>query len=90
MRWLLLWWLLFSIFGDFEQVKKSSYFAAFEQVKKTNSKTPVGETGCLCIFLFRPLPHVTGTPPWLLRPMRVSTSSELYPHTVLFFLFFNA
>ena len=23
--------------------------------------------------------HVTGTPPWLLRPVKVSTSSELYP-----------
>ena len=56
--------------ADFEQVKKlCTYFADFEQVKKTSSKTPMGETGCLYIFfLFRPLPHVTGTPPWLLRP----------------------
>ena len=38
-------------------------------------------------FLFRPLPHVSGTPPWLLRPMRVSISSELYPNTWLFFVF---
>ena len=38
-------------------------------------------------FLFRPLPRVTGTPPWLLRPMRVSTSSELYPDTRLFLFF---
>ena len=38
-------------------------------------------------YLFRPLSHVTGTPPWLLRPMRVSTSSELYPNTWLFFVF---
>ena len=54
-------WLFLNIFADFEQVKKlSSYFADFEQVKnyfatfeqaeKTNSKTPVRETGCLCIF----------------------------------------
>ena len=48
------------------------------------------------VFLFRSLPHVTGTPPWLLRPMRVSTSSELYPDTWLFFFecigiqFFNS
>ena len=41
-------------------------------------------------FLFRPLPRVTGTPPWLLRPMRVSTSFELYPDTRLFFVFLNA
>ena len=36
--WLLLRWLLLSIFADFEQVKKA------------NSKTPLGETGCLFIF----------------------------------------
>ena len=46
--WLLLGWLLLNIFANFEQVK--NYFATFEQVKKTNSKTPVRETGCLCIF----------------------------------------
>ena len=34
---------------------------------------------------FWSLIYVTGTPPWLLRPMRVSTSSELYPDTWLFF-----
>ena len=39
----------------FEQVIiKISPFADCEQVKKTNSTTPVGETGCLCIFLFWP------------------------------------
>ena len=83
---------------DFEQVIiKNSHFTDFEHVKKTNNKTPVGETGYLCIFfLFRPLPHVNGTPPWLLRPMRVSTSSELYPNTWVFFFecigiqFFNS
>ena len=36
------------------------------------------------IFL-RPLPCVTGTPPWLLRTVKVSNSSELYPDTRLFF-----
>ena len=30
-------------------------------------------------FISRLLCHVTGTPPWLLRPMKASTSSELYP-----------
>ena len=40
-------------------------------------------------FLFRPLLGVTRTPPWLLRPMRVSTSSELYPDTWLVFVFFE-
>ena len=93
------WVALFSTtITDFEQVIiKNSHFTDFEHVKKTNNKTPVGETGYLCIFfLFRPLPHVNGTPPWLLRPMRVSTSSELYPNTWLFFFecigiqFFNS
>ena len=31
-------------------------------------------------LIFRLLCHVTGTSPWLLRPMKVSTSSELYPN----------
>ena len=74
-------------FADFEQVKIfSSHLDDFEQVKKTSNKTPVGETGSLCIF-FWPWSHVTGTPPWLLRPVKVSTSSELYPNTWLFFVF---
>ena len=30
-------------------------------------------------FISRLLCHVTGTPPWLLRPVKASTSSELYP-----------
>ena len=30
-------------------------------------------------FISRLLCHVTGTPPWLLWPMKASTSSELYP-----------
>ena len=44
---------LSSYFADFEQViKLSSYFTDFEQIKKTNRKTPVGESRCLCIFFF--------------------------------------
>ena len=37
----------------------------------------------LVLYLYlisRLLCHVTGTPPWLLRPVKVSTSSELYPN----------
>ena len=60
-----------------------SYFDDFEQVKKVNKKSPLGETGCLCI-LFWPWSYVTGSPSWLLRPVKVSTSSELYPKTQLF------
>ena len=38
-------------------------------------------------FLFRALPHVTGTPPWLLHPGSDLWGSELYPDTWLFFFF---
>ena len=45
----------------------------------------------LLLYLYlisRLLCHVTGTPPWLLRPVKVSTSSELYPdYFRLLFLF---
>ena len=37
----------------------------------------------LVLYLYlisRLLCHVTGTPPWLLRPVKISTSSELYPN----------
>ena len=33
------------------------------------------------------LPHVTSTSSWLLRPVRVSTSSELYLDARLFFIY---
>ena len=35
---------------------------------------------CCCSFISRLLYHVTNTPPWLLRPVKASTSSELYPN----------
>ena len=45
----------------------------------------------LVLYLYlisRLLCHVTSTPPWLLRPVKVSTSSELYPdYFRLLFLF---
>ena len=71
-------------FADFEQVKKfSSYFADFEQVKKLTVKLPWEKLDAYTSF-FWTWPHVTDTPPWLLRPVRVSTSSELYLDTWLF------
>ena len=87
-------------FADFEQVKNSHFsgfgqslsksengsFADSGEVKKNKqsyNKTPVGETGCLRTFGL--LPRATGTPSWLVRPVKVSTSSELYPDTRLFF-----
>ena len=35
---------------------------------------------CCSSFISRLLYHVTGTPPWLLRSVQASTSSELYPN----------
>ena len=43
---------------------------------------------CMPEHFLRPLSCVTGTPLWLLRPVKVSTSSKLYPDTRLFFFFF--
>ena len=34
---------------------------------------------CCSSFISRLLCHATGTPPWLLRPLKTSISSELYP-----------
>ena len=41
------------------------------------NKTSLGETGCLSNF------------PWLLRPVKVSTSSELYPNYFRLLAFLN-
>ena len=41
------------------------------------------------MHLFWLLPHVTGTPPWLLRPLRISASSELYLTLASLILFFE-
>ena len=43
---------------------------------------------CMPEHFLRPLSCVTGTPLWLLRPVKVSTSSKLYPDTRLLFFFF--
>ena len=55
--------------------------------KKLTAKPPWEKPDAYAFFLFRPLPHVTGTPPWLLRPMRVTNCLELYPDAWLFFVF---
>ena len=81
------YFIYFSHFADFEQVIiKISHFADFEQViiKLVINKTPLGETRYRGIFFLRPLPCVTRTPTQLLRPVRVSTGSELYPNTGFF------
>ena len=40
-------------------------------------------------FISRLLYHVTGTPPWFLRSVKGSTSSELYPDYFRFSFLFN-
>ena len=70
-------------FADFGQVIiKINHFADFEQViikiTKKSSRNRIPR------HFLRPLPCVTGTPPQLLRPIRVSTGSELYPDTGFF------
>ena len=68
-----------SHFADFEQVIiKISYFADFEQEQNSLGRNRIPRN-----FL-GPLPCVTGPPPQLLRPVRVSTGSELYPDTEFF------
>ena len=42
-------WFWISLFTNFKQVKKNSYFADFREVKH---KTPLGESGYLSILLF--------------------------------------
>ena len=55
---------------------------------KTYKKNSLGRNWMSEHFL-RPLPCVICTLPWLLRPVKFSTSSELYPNTRHFF-FLNA
>ena len=77
----------FSHFADFEQVIiKFSHFPDFEQViiKISHQQNSLGRNRILGHFFLRPLPCVTGTPPELLRPVRVSTGSEFYPVTGFF------
>ena len=83
----------FSYFPDFEQVIiKISHFVDFEQViikishfvDFEQEQNFLGRNQMLRHFFLRPLPCVTGTPPQLLRPVRVSSGSELYPNTGFF------
>ena len=64
--------------------KSKNIFLTLNRSKKLTAKLPWEKPDASAFFL-RPLP--TGIPPWLLRPMRVSTSSELYADTGLFLFF---
>ena len=75
----------FEIYGNFNHKKVHTHFADFEQVitKISHQQNSIGRNRIPRHFL-RPLPCVTDTPPQLLRPVRVSTGSELYPDTGFF------
>ena len=65
-------------------LKFNSHFADFEQVEKIKTSQKLALQNSLRRNwmpeqLSGLLIHVTGTPPWLLRSVKVSTSSELYP-----------
>ena len=45
---------------------------------------------CCSSFIFRLLYNVTRTPPWLLRPVKASSSSELYPRLLLIAFSFSS
>ena len=62
-------------FADFEQfIIKISHFADFEQVKQYYQQNFHGRNRMPSHFFLRPLPCVTATPHWLVRPMKASTS----------------
>ena len=67
-----------SYFADFEQVKNLIVILlTLNKLKKINKKTPLRETGCVCI-LFWPWPYVTSTPHWLLRPVSSTPDTQLF------------
>ena len=81
-----------SHFANFEQVIiKVTHFSDFEEViikishfATLNKNKTLGRNRIPWHFCLRPLPCLTGTLPQLLRPVRVSTDSELYPDTGFF------
>ena len=60
--------------------------AALNKLKKLTIKLPWKKLDAYAFFW--PWPHGTGTQLGLFRPVRVSTSSELYPDTWLFYFCF--
>ena len=62
--WLLLGWLLLEwlVLSNFEQVNNLVVILMTLTSQKNNRKTPVGETGCLCIFFPLFLDHCLMSP----------------------------
>ena len=67
-RWYFAWENLQEVFVIFVVVSCSSFIVVLHLL-----------LFLWCCFYISGLIHATGTPPWLLRPVKASTSSELYP-----------
>ena len=77
-------------FADFEQVLiKLDILLTLNKLSNTINKLPWSNQMPRHSFFWGHYP-VTRTPPWLLRPVKASTSSELYPDTRLLGFFLNA
>ena len=76
-----------SHFVDFEQViNKISHSATLNKsYKQYYQPNFLGRNRMPRHYFLRLLPCVTNTPPWLFRPAKASTSSELVPDTGGFF-----
>ena len=76
-----------SHFVDFEQViNKISHSATLNKsYKQYYQPNFLGRNRMPRHYFLRLLPCVTNTPPWLFRPAKASTSSELFPETGGFF-----
>ena len=72
-----------SHFVDFEQViNKISHSATLNKsYKQYYQPNFLGRNRMPRNYFLRLLPCVTNTPPWLFRPAKASTSSELFPDT---------
>ena len=73
-------------FADIEQV--ISNFATLNKSKPLIAKLPLEKPDTYAFVFFRPLPHVTGTPPWLLRSIGSPPALSSTP-TLGFFCFFE-
>ena len=65
-------------FGNFGQVKNWWFFFLTLSKSKTHPTVNSLRKNWMPEQFSRLLVHATGTPPWLLIPVKVSTSSELY------------
>ena len=72
-------WFLMTTYCLNKSKENSSYFADFKQVKKLTLQQNSLRRNWMPEQLSRLLIHVTGTPPWLLKLVKVSTISEHYP-----------